>query len=120
MNSLLAVLLHVEKSGLNLLEQFFGSVAMCGSVWQFAAVCCSVLQCGAVQVCCSIMSHWISNLNLLQAPEWCSVVQFGAMWYSVVQCDAVRCSVVQCGLSLLAQATHMISHITCESVENVV
>ena len=62
------------------------------------AVCCSVLQC--VAVCCSSCAsctpasppsdlvHYLCNS--------CSVLQCVAVWCSVLQCVAVRCSALQC------------------------
>jgi len=60
------------------------------------AVCCSVLQCGAVlqfvtfvAVCCGVLQ---------QAQEGCALVQAGKVSFNicVLQYVSVRCSVLQC------------------------
>ena len=56
-----------------------------GALLQCVAVCCSVVQCGAV---------WCSVLQCVAV--CCSVLQCGAVWCSVLQCVAVCCSVLQC------------------------
>ena len=52
------------------------------------ALCCSVVQCGAV--CCRVSQC----VAVESAPQWrlrcCTVLQCGAVWYSVFQCVAVE------------------------------
>jgi len=77
-------------------------VAVCCSVVQCGAVCCgvcSVLQCGAVW--CSVLQYvavcpskiWLVRAEILMCGDLCCVLQCVAVCCSVLQCVAVCCSV---------------------------
>ena len=81
--------------------------AVCCSVLQCVAVCCSVVQCSVVQcvaVCCNVLKLLRCSLlqsfaefrSMLQCVGQC-VGQCVAVCCSVLQCVAVCCSVLQCG-----------------------
>jgi len=63
-------------------------------------VCCSELQCVAVNcVCCSVLhcfTVWLFYSVLQSGAVCCSVLQCVAVCCSVLQCVAVCCSVLQC------------------------
>jgi len=61
---------------------------------QCVAVCCSVLQCGAVVGRRSALFLSFSVLQCVAA--WCSVLQCVAVCCSMLECVAVCCSVLQC------------------------
>jgi len=85
---------------------------MCGSQWVYVAVCCSVLQCVAVDVreqllmtrfpcnhepvhCrCLPVAHLLQRVAVTCV--CCRVLQSMGMCCSVLQCVAVCCSVLQC------------------------
>ena len=63
---------------------------------QCAAVCCSVLQCGAV-LCVEGGRH-VGDLISLEGSSQvcCSILQCAVECCGVLQCGAVCCSVLQC------------------------
>ena len=76
-----------------------GSNAVCCSVLQRVAVCCSSLQC---TVCYSVLQRVAACCSVLQCVAVCCRGATGRMFQfvtescSVKQCDAVCCSVMQC------------------------
>jgi len=71
-------------------------VAVCYSVLQRVAACCSVLQC--VAVCCSVLQRVAACCSVFQCVAVCSVLQCVAGCCIVLQCVAVRCSALQYGI----------------------
>jgi len=63
-------------------------------VLQYAAVCCSALQC--VAVCCTVAKKGRRLYGAHCVVFCCSVLQCVAVCCSVLQCAAVYCKVLQC------------------------
>jgi len=97
-------------------------VAVCGSVLQYIAVCCSLVQCVAVcgsvlqyvAVCCSLVQCVAVCCIVLQCVAvFCSVLQYGSMLQclavccSVLQCVSVFCSALQCDKSFVRALTNV-------------
>ena len=81
-------------------------VAVCGSVWQFVAVCCGVLQCITAQV----TSH-----SVLQRVAVCCSAYYEHIWRMLIFriVVAVCCSVLQCVCSAKReQMVWCVMHVT--------